>query len=182
MKEKIELDTNKWRWHPSPLAHQVVLVTTVDEEGVENVAPKSLVSIFSFDPPIIGLGCNTGHKTVRNVMATGEFTVNVPHSGLAQTVWRSADLPPPRRVEDLGLTPIPGVKVRPPRIEECPAHLECVLDSMKSWGSEVALFGRIVSYTRDSDLGEGWEEWYRLIGLFVYLEEGLYGAVEARRV
>ena len=180
MVEKVELDTNKWSWHPSPLAHQVVLVTTVDREGVENVAPKSLVSMFAFDPPILGVGCNLGHRTAKNILATGEFTVNVPHHALALTVWRASELPHPRRVIDLGLTSLPGLKVKSPRIEECGAHFECTLDSHKAWGDEVDLLGRIVSFTRDADLGENWEEWYSRLGLFVYLEERLYGVVEAR--
>jgi len=178
--DKVELDLNKWSWHPSPLAHQVVLVTTIDEEGVENVAPKSLMSMFSFDPPILGIGCNLGHRTAKNVLATGEFTVNVPHHDLAPAVWRASDMPHPRRIGDIGLTSIPGLKVGPPRIEECKAHFECRLDSVKAWGREVALFGEIVSFTRDADLGETWEDWYGRLGLFVHLEERLYGVVKAR--
>jgi len=182
LKSKIELDTNKWTWHPSPLAHQIVLVTTVDEKGIENVAPKSLISMFSFDPPIIGLGCNLEHRTAANILATKEFTVNVPGEDLVSKVWRAGGLPHPRRVEDTGLHPIPALKVSPPRIEECCAHYECVLDSYKAWGKEVALFGRILSFSRDEDLGDGWWDWYRRLGLMVYLEEGVHGIVEARRL
>lgn len=180
MSGKIELNTDKWSWHPSPLVGQVVLVTTVDREGVENVAPKSWISMFAFEPPILGLGCNLEHRTARNILATGEFAVNIPHRTQAEIVWRAGELPHPRRLRDLDLTPLPGLRVRPSRIAECPAHFECVLDSCKAWGREVAIFGRIVSYTRDADLGETWEDWYRCLGLFVYLENKLYGAVEAR--
>jgi flavin reductase (DIM6/NTAB) family NADH-FMN oxidoreductase RutF len=158
----------------------VVLVTTIDEEGVENVAPKSLISMFSFDPPILGIGCNLEHRTAKNILTTGEFTVNVPHHDLAPTVWRASEMPHPRRIGDIGLTSIPSLKVRAPRIEECNAHFECKLDSFKAWGREVALFGEIISFTRDADLGATWEDWYSRLGLIVYLEEGLYGVIEAR--
>lgn len=52
----ISLDTNKWGWHPSPLVHQIVLVSTVSGDCEENVSPKSLVSMFSFQPPILADG------------------------------------------------------------------------------------------------------------------------------
>ena len=177
---KIELDTDKWSWHPSPLVGQVVLVTTVDEKGSENVAPKSWISMFAFDPPVLGLGCNLEHRTARNIFATGEFTVNIPRHTQAAKAWWISEHPHPRRLKTFGFTSLPGVKVRPPRIAECPAHLECVLDSCKAWGREVAIFGRIVSYTRDADVGEDWEDWYRHLGLFVHLEEKIYGVVGAR--
>jgi len=60
---------------------------------------------------------------------------------------------------------------RPPRV---------CLDSCKVWGREVAIFGRIVSYTRDTDIGRTWEDLYRHVGLFVHLEEKIYRVVEAR--
>jgi len=176
----ISLDTNKWGWHPSPLVHQIVLVSTVSGDGEENVSPKSLVSMFSFQPPILAVGWNTDHQTARNILATQEFTVNIPHHGMAPVVWEAAEAPRPRSVESVGLTPLPGLRVRPPRIAECPAHLECVLDSVKAWGREVALFGEIVSYTRDEDIGDSWEEWYENLGPMVYLEDRLYGVVKAR--
>ncbi len=55
-----------------------------------------------------------------------------------------------------------------------------MLDSVKAWGREVALFGEIVSYTRDEDIGDSWEEWYENLGPMVYLEDRLYGVVKAR--
>jgi flavin reductase (DIM6/NTAB) family NADH-FMN oxidoreductase RutF len=174
---KVELDTDKWSWHPSPLVGQVVLVTTVDSDGNENVAPKSWVSMFAFDPPILGVGCNLEHMTARNILETLEFTVNIPRHTQADKTWRIAEYPHPRRLKTFGFTPLPGVKVKPPRIAECSAHLECVFDSCKAWEREVAIFGRIVSYSRDSDVGKTWEDWYRNLGLFLHLEENIYGVV-----
>jgi len=102
---------------------------------------------------------------------------------MAETVWRASELPHPRKVRDLGLTPLPELKVRPPRIAECPAHLECVLDSCKSWGREVVIFDRLVFYVQDADVREGtWKDRYRRLGLFVCLEERLSGIVEAQNL
>ena len=46
----------------------------------------------------------------------------------------------------------------------------------------MALFGEIVSFTILKRLGEGWEEWYKTLEPLVFLEDKLYGVVEARRI
>ena len=74
----VGLPLDKHAWSPSPLLGQVVLVTTVDESGTVDVAPKSWVSMVSFAGPTLGFGCNVEHRTYRNLVATGEFVVNVP--------------------------------------------------------------------------------------------------------
>ena len=180
---KVELDTDKWSWHPSPLVGQIVLVTTVDGEGAENVSTKSWVSMAAFNPPVLSFGCNLQHRTAKNVLATGDFVVNVPGSDLVEKAWEIADLPPPRSLDRVGLTGLPAIKVRPRRIAECRAHFECSLDSWKAWGEEVTLFGRMVSFSMDEEMLEGDSlDRYERLGLSVYLEDRTYGVVKAHKI
>ena len=51
-------------------------------------------------------------------------------------------------IERAGLTPIPSEKVRPPRIEECVAHYECLLD----WHKRDLIFGKAVAVSVDKSL------------------------------
>ena len=69
MKGKVTLDLDKRAWHPSPLVGQVVLITTLNEDGTSNVAPKSWISMMAFEPPILALGCNREHWSARNILA-----------------------------------------------------------------------------------------------------------------
>ena len=177
MKEKISIGTDKRLWHPSPLLGQIVLVSTVNADGVSNIAPKSWISMVAFDPPIVALGCNLAHWTAQNVLRSGELVINVPGADLAEAVWRCNELPHPRPVEAAGLTPVPSVKVNPPRVEECRAHLECVLDRHISYGEEVVLLARIVDVSVDSaalDLSDP----YEYMRLCAFLEGGTYGVIE----
>jgi len=177
MKEKRNLPLDKRAWHPSPLLGQVVLVTTCNEDGTSNVAPKSWVSMMALDPPVLAIGCNLEHWTARNILRSGEFVVNVPGADLVQVVWACHGLPHPRPVEAAGLTPLPSRKVRPPKIEECKAHLECTLDRVLTYRREVVLLGRIVAVSVDAEALRSSDP-YSYLRMFVFLEGGTWGVVE----
>lgn len=180
VKEKVLLNPDKRTWHPSPLVGQIVLVTTLNADGTSNVAPKSWVSMMAFEPSLLAIGCNLNHWTAQNVLRDKEFVVNVPGAELAEVAWQSHALPHPRPVEAAGLTPIPALKVKPPRVEECKAHLECVLDQHLTYGDEVILLGRIVSVSVDREAFES-NAPYEYLRTFVYLDDGMYGVIERAR-
>ncbi len=180
MKEKVNLPLDKHAWHPSPLAGQIVLVTTLNEDGVSNIAPKSWISMMAFRPPLIALGCNLQHWTAQNALRTSEFILNIPGAELAAAIWKCSDLPHPRPVEAVGLTPIPALKVQPPRVAECKAHLECRLAQHLIFGDEVILLGEIVALSMDKQALE-WDDPYAYLRLLVFLENHAYGTVERFR-
>jgi flavin reductase (DIM6/NTAB) family NADH-FMN oxidoreductase RutF len=178
--DKVDLGLDKHSWHPSPLLGQIVLVTTLDPDGASNVAPKSWISMMAFEPPVLALGCNLAHATARNILARKEFVVNVPGGELIDKVWRCGALSHPRPVEAAGLTPLPAVVVQPPRIVECRAHLECVLDQHLAYGEEAILLGEIVAVSADRAACQAADP-YAALRMPVYLEDATYGVVERSR-
>ncbi len=182
MKEKVSLALDKRTWRPSPLLGQVVLVTSLNADGQSNVAPKSWLSMMAFEPALLALGCNLAHWTAQNVIDRHEFVVNIPGAELVEIVWKAHTLSHPRPVERIGLTPLPAQKVKPPRIAECKAHLECTLVQSLAFGSEVILLGQIVAASMDRDAIEA-EDPYAYLRLFAFLEKNTFGVIEqARRV
>jgi len=176
MAHKLLMDIDKRKWHPSPLLGQIVLVTTVNEDGVSNVAPKSWISMMAFEPPILALGCNLAHWTAQNILARQEFVVNVVGADLVETVWECHRLPHPRPVESVGLAPIPATVVRPPLISECKAHLECRLNNHLAFGEEVVLFGEIVAVSVDEAICHA-DNPYELLRIPLFMEDGMFGVV-----
>jgi flavin reductase (DIM6/NTAB) family NADH-FMN oxidoreductase RutF len=177
MKEKITYPTGKQAWQPSPLLGQIVLVTTLNEDGVSNVAPKSWISMVAFHPPLLALGCSSRHQTAQNILARKEFVVNVPGSDLAEAVWKCSRLPHPRPVESAGLTPLAAQVIAPPLVEECKAHLECVYRQHLSFGSEVLIIGEIVSVSIDKEVISVGDP-YASLKLIAFLENGCYGVID----
>lgn len=113
---------------PRPIAW----VTTVDERGVVNLAPFSFFNAFGANPPVVVFSPTlrrNGEKkdTLRNVEATGEFTLNAAVEELALEMNATAfELPYGESELDFaGLETIPSVRVRPPRVARSPIHMEC---------------------------------------------------------
>lgn len=179
---KVALQPDKKTWHPSLLPGQIVLVSTVDAAGRPNVAPKSWVTMAAFGGPIVAFGCTEEHVTLRNAEATGEFVINLVNEALAERMWELIDFHGEERLRRSGLTLVPASRVAPPLVDECPAHLECVLDDVKRYGAEAFLFGRIVAASIEESClaGTPAEQYFRLRPVF-FLERGRYGSIDTAK-
>lgn len=118
---------------PRPIAW----VTTIGPDGAVNAAPFSFFNVLGANPPIVGF-CpgdrpdGTPKDTARNVRATREFVVNLVDEAVAEAMNATAATVP-YGVDELklaGLTALPSSVVKPPRIAESPASLECA-----EWGT-----------------------------------------------
>ena len=146
-------DARNWYRRRNFVVCPVVLVTTVNREGIVNAAVKTnFMTVDSMTR--YAFHCSPQHHTNRNIMETKEFVINVPTEDIIGKVLKAAVLtmePCPPGVNEIdrgGLTPIPSEKVRPPRIQECVAHYECVLD----WHNEGLIVGRAVAVSVDKSL------------------------------
>jgi len=131
----------------------VVLITTVNKEGTPNAAVKTnFMTVGSMTR--YAFHCSPSHHTYQNIMETREFVINVPTDNIASEVLKAAiitEKPCPsgfNEIERAGLTPIPSEKVRPPRVKECVAHYECVLD----WYKDGIIVGKVVAVSVDKSL------------------------------
>ena len=179
-KEKVPFRVDVPLWHPTPLFNQVTLVTTLNEDGSSNLAPKSLVSIVTFRPLLLALGCNLAHWTSRNLRRARECVVNVPGVELAAEVWATQDLPHPRTIESAGFTPCPSREVATPGIAECRAHLECVYEREVVYGEEIVVLMRVVAGAIDREVADAPDP-YAALRAFAFLEERLYGVIDGSR-
>jgi flavin reductase (DIM6/NTAB) family NADH-FMN oxidoreductase RutF len=109
-------------------------VSTLSPAGVPNLAPFSFFNGVGAHPPTVVFSVvnrRDGSKkdTLINVEANGEFVVNIASYDLREAVnGSSVDLPyGESEFERCGLTPEPSARVRPPRVREAKAHMECVV-------------------------------------------------------
>lgn len=139
---------------PRPIAW----VTTVGPAGAVNAAPFSYFNVMGSDPPVvvIGIGDREGEAkdTARNIAVTGEFVVNIVDERTVSAMNESAG-DYPYGVDELaraGLTPVPSSSVRPPRIGESPAHLECREVSTIALGATRIVVGEVIEMHIREDL------------------------------
>jgi len=184
---KVEISPNRHDWEPVPLPEQVVLVTTVDSGGTPHVATKTRFSVISYGPPtIIVLACRVEYKTAANLKETGQFVINIPGDDLVATSWVIGMEPQLHGVslfDEHGLTRIPATKLKPPRIAECRAHLECEVMELKPLGGEIAAFGRIEAASINASIVDAADIMgrYKRLAPFFFLEAGCTATLGASR-
>jgi flavin reductase (DIM6/NTAB) family NADH-FMN oxidoreductase RutF len=139
---------------PRPIAW----VVTQDLDGTLNAAPYSFFNAFANDPPVIcigigGRGPGDVKDTGGNIRRTGEFVVNLVNEATVQQMNITAiDFPIEiNEIAQAGLTTIPSVKVKPPRIAESPVAMECERLATVELGNDRALvMGRVLAmHVRD---------------------------------
>ena len=137
---------------PRPIAW----VSTVDVDGRGNLAPHSFFTVASGRPPVV-LFSSLGRKdTVRNIEATGEFVVNFSSESMLEQV--NASSAPFEHGDDeaveLGISTEPSQLVRPERVSESPASIECRLERIVEVGHAFVVFGHVVAITVLDDVLE----------------------------
>ncbi len=115
---------------PRPIA----FVSTVNKDGVNNLAPYSFFTGVSANPPVIGFSPMINMEgrlrdSRLNSEAYKEFVVNVVSEDIAAKMNATAvDVPPEVDEFELsGLTPAPCNIVSAPRVKEARISMECKL-------------------------------------------------------
>mmetsp|Transcript_4436 Transcript_4436/g.12422 ORF Transcript_4436/g.12422 Transcript_4436/m.12422 type:complete len:323 (-) Transcript_4436:354-1322(-) len=118
------------------LPRPVALVCTMSKEGITNLSPYSFYGAVAADPPHVCIGmCWSRYKpsgfqdTTTNILETKEFTIGLISEWFVESANHtcgefSAEVD---ELDLVGLTPVPSQKVKPPRVKESAAHLECKL-------------------------------------------------------
>lgn len=146
---------------PRPIAW----VSTVSGSGVVNLAPHSFYTVACARPPIVQFTSVRKKDTLRNVLETGEFVVNLAPAPLLHEVNNSAARFAPQQSEpdELDITMEPSVTVRPPRVAASPVAIECTLHSTNELGDSTVVLGdvRLISVAEEV-LVDGHPEFARL--------------------
>lgn len=126
-------------------AFPIVLAVVGKEE--RNIITIALVHVFSFNPPLVGIGvspCRYSHELLHR---SPDFTVNIPGKDLVEeTIFcgeksgKNCD-----KFMETGLTPVPGKRVGTPTIAECIVNLECKKVQTFDTGDHTWFIGEVVS-------------------------------------
>ena len=123
---------------PRPIA----FASTIDAKGNVNLSPFSFFNVFSSNPPILifsparRVRDNTTKHTLQNATETKEVVINiVDYSIVEQMSETSKEYDKGvNEFTETGLTEVPSIKVKPPRVMESPVSFECVVENIVSLG------------------------------------------------
>ena len=141
---------------PGP-ASPVVMATCVDKQGKPNIITLGMYMSISHTPSQVCIGVAPQRYSHDLIAGTGEFVVNVPPISLEKEM-HYCGTESGRRVdkfEETGLTAIPSLKVKPPRIKECFSHMECRVAQSLVCGDHTLFVGEVVATTADSGVMKG---------------------------
>ena len=136
---------------PRPIA----LVTTIGQAGTEsagvvNAAPFSFFNVIADEPPIVIISIENRDSgplkdSSRNMLASGEFVVNLVDESIVERMHAcSTDFPPGvSEPLEVGFTLAPSTQVAPPRLVEAPASLECTLYSKIEMPTRNIIIGQV---------------------------------------
>nr|WP_239520320.1 flavin reductase family protein [Blastococcus saxobsidens] len=127
---------------PRPIAW----VCSRSAEGVDNLAPHSFYTVACVDPPIVQFTSVGRKDSLRNVEATGEFTVSLTPEALFEKINATGtDFPAGiSEAEAVGVRLEPSDKVSALRVADSPVTLECTLHSTLRLGDSTVVLGRVV--------------------------------------
>jgi len=129
----------------------VALISTLNEDGTSNIAPMSSAWWLGWS---CMLGLSSMGKTSDNLIRTCECVINLPSAEQVTHVDRLAlttgknPVPEkkvgwgyryePEKFGVAGLTAMPSVEVKPPRIAECPVQMEGIVHEWRPFGKNVS--------------------------------------------
>jgi flavin reductase (DIM6/NTAB) family NADH-FMN oxidoreductase RutF len=139
-----DLDPSKRHAWLTPLIapRPIAFVSSVSAAGVGNLAPFSFFAMGGQNPQSVAF-CPVADRngepkdTLRNVRETGEFVINIVSRAMAERV-NQASAPYPFEVDEFdatGFTRVASTVVKPPRVAESPAQLECRVFQIVPHGS-----------------------------------------------
>ena len=123
---------------PRPIA----FASTIDAKGNVNLSPFSFFNVFSSNPPILifsparRVRDNSTKHTLQNAAETKEVVINIVDFSIVEQMSETS-----REFDkgvneftETGLTEVPSIKVKPPRVLESPVSFECVVENIVSLG------------------------------------------------
>jgi flavin reductase (DIM6/NTAB) family NADH-FMN oxidoreductase RutF len=125
---------------PRPIA----FASTIDAQGIPNLAPFSFFNVFSANPPILIFSparsgrTNEVKDSYTNVKQVPECVINVVTYDMVHQMSLASSPYTPEINEFIktGFTPLESETVRPFRVAESPVQLECKVIEVKELGNQ----------------------------------------------
>ena len=147
----------------------VVLITSRNSEGKENVFTVAWTGTICTKPPMLSISIRPERLSYEYIKETMEFTVNLP----TRKLTRETDYCGVRsgrtnnKIKEMKFTMKEGKEVKSPYIDECPVNIECKVKDIIPLGTHDLFLAEVLCSHIDSKLLDENEkihfEWANLI-------------------
>lgn len=138
-------------------------ISTIDNNGINNLAPFSYFNAVGEDPPHIMFSTvrsgNKNKDTLNNILANNQFVVNLVTEEVVEQMNQTAEIVD-ATVDEFqlaNLTPIDSIYITPKRVKESLVHFECemvhhyFLEGHQNGGACV-IIGKIITMHIDDSI------------------------------
>lgn len=144
--QKIVMEIEKNRIHEILCPRPIAVITTLNSFRAINACVVSFISPISFEPAIVMIALAPIRHTYKNIKETKEFVVNIlGKEFIDQTLMCAKKYQEGvNKVQQAGLRWYSSKLVKPPRIKEAKAWIECKFLEDKKVGDHVVIFGEVL--------------------------------------
>lgn len=132
----------------------VVLITTKNKEGKENVFTVAWAGTVCTKPPMLSISVRPERLSYEYIKETMVFTVNLPTSTMTKAVDYCGVRPGRKidKIKEMNFTMKEGTNIDVPYINECPISIECKVKSIISLGTHDLFIADVVGSHIDSSI------------------------------
>lgn len=124
----------------------VVLITSKNKEGKENVFTVAWAGTVCTKPPMLSISIRPERLSYEYIKETMEFTVNLPTSTMTKAVDYCGVRPGRKfdKIKEMNFTMKDGTNIDVPYIDECPVSIECKVKSIIPLGTHDLFIADVV--------------------------------------
>lgn len=136
-----------------------IYLVSAQYEGKKNIITVGMFAFFSGKPSLVGVGLAPSRYSFDLIRKSKEYVVNVVDDRLMDAVRVCGEKSgrDTEKFEATKLTPVTGVKVKAPLIEESPVSIECRVVKEVEVGDHVWFIGEVLAahLREDYDWSDG---------------------------
>ena len=134
-----------------PLPAVMVSCGSVPEEY--NIITISWTGTICTDPAMCYISVRPGRHSYNIIKKNGEYVINLTTKSLAfATDWCGIKSGKDHnKFAEMGLTPVPALKVKAPMIKESPLNIECIVKEIKELGSHHMFISEVVAVNAEDE-------------------------------
>ncbi|GHC60180.1 flavin reductase family protein [Limoniibacter endophyticus] len=136
-------------------------ISSIAKDGTYNLAPYSFFNAIGGNPPLVMFSSGGLKHSAANIRETGEFVCNIVSRPLAEKM-NATSIDAPENISEFdhaGLTPAQCQIVKPPRVAQAPAALECMVteiieprDITREKTGDIVVIGQVVGVHIDESV------------------------------
>jgi len=151
-KVEVDIDQNAFMVYP----RQSVLVTSRYGDDV-NIITVAWTTVLSFKPPMQGIVISPQRFSHDLISKSKKFIINIPDRSIINQVVQCGRTTGRlmNKFAEIDLTPLHPVALGeygPPRIAECPVHVECEVKQAIDFGDQTLFAGEVVACSANANL------------------------------